>query len=69
MKFLVITAFYDKGDRYRRRNLTATLANNMRLFPEAMYCVAEQNPTGWFDTLQMDPENKYAMYYFQMDLN
>lgn len=28
----------------------------MKLFPEAMFCVAEQNPTGWFDTLQMDPE-------------
>ena len=56
MKFLVITAFCDKGDRYRRRNLTATLANNMKLFPEAMFCVAEQNPSGWFDTLNMDKE-------------
>ena len=56
MKFLAITAFCDKGDRYRRRNLTATLANNISLFPEAMFCVAEQNPTGWFDTLQMVPE-------------
>ena len=41
MKFLAITAFCDKGDRYRRRNLTATLANNMSLFPESMFCVAE----------------------------
>lgn len=54
MKFLVITAFCDRGDRYRRRNLTATLANNMKVFPEATFCVAEQNPTGWFDTLHMD---------------
>lgn len=56
MKFLVITAFCDKGDRYRRRNLTATLANNIKLFPEAIFCVTEQNPTEWFPTLNMDPE-------------
>jgi hypothetical protein len=56
MMFLVITAFYDKGDRYRRRNLTATLANNLKVFPEAIFCVAEQNPTGWFETLNMDSE-------------
>lgn len=55
MKFLAITAFCDKGDRYRRRNLTASLANNMKMFPEAVFCVVEQNPTGWFDTLNMDP--------------
>lgn len=55
MKFLVITAFCDKGDRYRRRNLTATLANNMKLFPEATFCVAEQNPTGWFETIGLNP--------------
>jgi len=55
MKFLVITAFCDKGDRYRRRNLEATLENNMKLFPEAIFCVSEQNPTGWFDTLNLDP--------------
>ena len=56
MEFLAITAFRDCGDRYRRRNLTATLANNLKVFPEATFCVAEQNPTGWFDTLNMDPE-------------
>lgn len=56
MKFLAITAFCDRCDRYRRRNLTATLANNLKVFPEATFCVAEQNPTGWFDTLNMDPE-------------
>jgi len=55
MKFLVITAFCDRGNRYRRRNLTATLANNMKIFPEATFCVAEQNMSGWFDSLQMDP--------------
>jgi hypothetical protein len=54
MNFLAITAFRDNGDRYRRRNLTATLSNNMRLFPEATFCVAEQNPSGWFETLNMD---------------
>lgn len=56
MEFLAITAFRDCGDRYRRRNLTATLANNMRLFPEAAFCVAEQDPTGWFESLKMDPD-------------
>ena len=56
MDFLVITAFCDRGDRYRRRNLAETLANNVKLFPEATFCVAEQNPTGWFDTLQLEPE-------------
>ena len=55
MDFLVITAFYDGGDRYRRRNLVATLANSMKMFPEARICVAEQNPSGWFDILGMDP--------------
>lgn len=65
MKFLVITAFCDKGDRYRRRNLTATLANNMKLFPEAIFCVAEQNPTGWFETLNMDSER---VHHVSMDI-
>lgn len=64
MKFLVITAFCDKGDRYRRRNLAVTLANNMKMFPEAVFCVAEQNSTDWFPTLGMDKSR-----VFHVDVN
>ncbi len=56
MKFLVITAFYDKGDRYRRRNLVATLTHNTEVFDDAFFCVAEMNPTGWFDDLKFSED-------------
>ena len=54
MEFLVITAFYDKGDRFRRRNMEATLSHNVKVFPEATFCVAEMNPTGWLEGLNID---------------
>lgn len=50
--FLVFTAFYDKGNRFRRRNILAVLDNFYKNFPECDICVAEQNPTA--DTLFND---------------
>lgn len=50
--FLVFTAYYDKGNRFRRRNLLAVLKNFFENFPECDMCVAEQNPTK--DTLFTD---------------
>lgn len=47
-RFLVIMAFFDSGDRFRRRNILAALPMWRELFPEADICVAEQNPTGFF---------------------
>jgi hypothetical protein len=40
--FIVITAFRDTGDPYRRRNLAACIASVAKNFPEAEHVVAEQ---------------------------
>lgn len=50
--FLVFTAYYDKGNRFRRRNLLAVLKNFFDNFPECDMCVAEQNPSS--DTVFTD---------------
>ena len=41
-EFIVITAFRDTGDPYRRRNLTACIATVAKNFPEAEHVVVEQ---------------------------
>ena len=41
-EFLVITAFRDNRDPYRRRNLAACIASVARIFPEAEHVVVEQ---------------------------
>lgn len=40
--FIVITAFRDTGDPYRRRNLAACIASVAKNFPEAEHVVVEQ---------------------------
>lgn len=43
--FLIITAFLNKGNTFRSRNIMAVIDNFMVRFPDADLCVAEQNPT------------------------
>lgn len=53
-EFIVITAFRDTGDTYRRRNLTSCIATVAKNFPEAEHVVVEQcdGPESgkWFDS-------------------
>lgn len=46
--FLIITAFYDTGNTFRRRNLAASITHNLEVFPEADICIGEQNCSEWF---------------------
>ena len=53
-EFLVITAFRDTGDPYRRRNIAACIDSVSRNFPEADHVIAEQadriGSCEWFES-------------------
>ena len=57
-EFIVITAFRDTGDPFRRRNLAACIASVAKNFPEAEHVVAEQydGPESgkWFESQGFD---------------
>lgn len=42
-EFLIIIAYYDKGNYFRRRNLRTVIGRCLELMPESTVCVSEQN--------------------------
>lgn len=52
--FLVITAFMDTGDRFRRRNLIESVNRTKEMFPEADIVVSEQGDGKWFGSTGLD---------------
>lgn len=57
--FLILIAYYDKGNSFRRRNLKAVIDNYLANFPECDICVAEQNTSDALDGYQENSRLKH----------